>query len=210
MTRQVNSASFRVRFGELGVRVEDGEITFQACLLRRQEFLEQDGALHYFDIDGDWKQLLLPSGSLAFTFCQEPVVYQFVEHTSGITVNPRGSSNLEFEGCRLEREMSQNIFRRDDRIERIDVRIPKNELAWQNECEDLSLNLCGFVPLVCPSHWDKNGKHSLEVVRRFALSGGFPLMYWNYRSLLAISSILSAVFCRLNGDILGVLRGFFN
>ncbi|MBP61122.1 MAG: hypothetical protein CMJ62_06300, partial [Planctomycetaceae bacterium] len=95
-------------------------------------------------------------------------------------------------------------------IERIDVRIPKNELAWQNECEDLSLNLCGFVPLVCPSHWDKNGKHSLEVVRRFALSGGFPLMYWNYRSLLAISSILSAVFCRLNGDILGVLRGFFN
>ena len=73
MTGQVKE-EILTRFGELGLRVEDGTITFDPVLLRPEEFLPAPAQFDYIDLAGHPRTLDLPAGTLAFTYCQVPVV----------------------------------------------------------------------------------------------------------------------------------------
>ncbi len=64
------------RFGELGVSVREGCIHFEPRLLRREEFLSAPATFTYFDVTGGARKIRLKNDSLAFTYCQVPVVYQ--------------------------------------------------------------------------------------------------------------------------------------
>jgi hypothetical protein len=108
------------RLGELGARVREGRLQFRPLLLRRSEFLRSRALFEPFDVRGERLAIELPAGTLAFTYCQVPVVY----HLSG---EPRIELTLAdgrispVAGDTLDRETSASVFERTGRIRRIDV-----------------------------------------------------------------------------------------
>ena len=75
MTGQVKE-DILCRFGELGVFVKNGQLCFDPCLLRKEEFLKEGKTFEYVDINQQQKQLELEKDTLCFTYCQVPVVYK--------------------------------------------------------------------------------------------------------------------------------------
>jgi hypothetical protein len=108
------------RLGELGARVREGRLQFRPLLLRRSEFLRSRALFEPFDVRGERLAIELPPGTLAFTYCQVPVVY----HLSG---KPRIELTLDdgrvhsVAGDTLDREASASVFERTGRVRRIDV-----------------------------------------------------------------------------------------
>ncbi len=129
MTGQVKE-ELVTRMGELGVSVEQGVLTFQPILLKEQEFVETAARFEYIDIHGQKRSIDLPAGSLAYTFCQVPIVTIAADEFT-ITVHDANGCSNERIGHNLDAETSQHILRRDGHIERLTITIPQ-ELG-QNE-----------------------------------------------------------------------------
>lgn len=72
MTGQVKE-DILCRFGELGVRVQDGRVAFRPTLLRDDEFL--------------------PDGTLSFSYCGAHVIYK-KGHGEGLTLSASDSKRL--------------------------------------------------------------------------------------------------------------------
>ena len=66
------------------------------------------------------KQIELATGSLGFTFCQTPVIYQIADKSS-LQIHYSDGSMESDSGPGLDNEISQHIFRRDGVIEKIVV-----------------------------------------------------------------------------------------
>jgi len=64
------------RFGELGIVVKNGELSFAVGLLDKKEFLTGAGEFQYYNHAGEKATLSLEKNSLAFTIAQVPVVYK--------------------------------------------------------------------------------------------------------------------------------------
>lgn len=119
MTGQVKE-DIIARFGELGIWIENGCIAFRPELVETGSFLKRPAAFEYVDLDGTRRSLNLPRNSLAFTFCQVPVVY----HMAGdlkILLWKRDESALQVRGMSLDRETSASIFKRTGDISRLEV-----------------------------------------------------------------------------------------
>ena len=110
------------RFGELGIFVNDGEITFNHDLLNMEEFLSEESEFEYIDLNGENRSIRLNPDSLAFTYCQLPVVYMKSDENK-ITVFMNNEKKLEFNEMRLNREISRAVFDRDGTITRIEVSV---------------------------------------------------------------------------------------
>ena len=119
MTGQVKE-DILCRWGELGVWVEQGPIRFWPALLRASEFLEQEEVFHYVDRDGTAAYPLLEPDSLAFTYCQTPIIYR-KSASPRVEVRYRDGTMQRHDGLLLDRETSAAIFRRDHSVERIQV-----------------------------------------------------------------------------------------
>ncbi|MDT0608123.1 hypothetical protein [Croceitalea rosinachiae] len=119
MTGQVKE-DILSRFGELGVLVENGKLLFKPYLLRSEEFLKKDKEFHYVNLSGDDECILLKPHSLAFTYCQVPIIYTLSENKN-ITVYMNDKSRLVFEGSSLDAITSRGLFERKGEINRIEV-----------------------------------------------------------------------------------------
>jgi hypothetical protein len=122
MTGQVKE-EILTRFGELGVFVEKGVIRFEPTLLPENEFIQHAEIFEYVDVTGQRKSIEVPARSLAFTFCQVPVVL----HRNGdkkLTIRYTDGRVSEIPGNALNAEESQHIFERDHYIEQVIVQIP--------------------------------------------------------------------------------------
>ena len=108
------------RFGELGVMVRQGRISFEPLLLRREEFLSESGGFQYYDISGTSRQLHLKPGSLAFTYCQVPVVYTLGKKRGVVVTHTDGTKDERPELC-LDAMVSRSIFERAGKISRVQV-----------------------------------------------------------------------------------------
>ena len=64
------------RFGELGLSVSGGRIHFEPQLLRKEEFLPGPAEFNYLNLAGQMRIIRLKAQTLAFTYCQVPIVYQ--------------------------------------------------------------------------------------------------------------------------------------
>jgi len=107
------------RMAELGLLVEHGTLLFDPGLVRKQELLTQPATFNYIDIDGKAQQIALEAGSLAFTFCQIPVV---------LTESEKQQIVLDFadhlqtiNGNVVDEALSKHIFQRDGVIRQINV-----------------------------------------------------------------------------------------
>jgi hypothetical protein len=106
MTGQVKEEMI-TRMGELGVRVSDGSVRFDPCLLRRREFHKERRVFRFLDVDNNWVELDVPANGLAFTWCQLPVCY-VLEDGASPRVELLGRDNESRTIDKLE--LSQNLL----------------------------------------------------------------------------------------------------
>jgi hypothetical protein len=119
MTGQVKE-DFIARLGEMGVHVEKGELAFVPQLVCRPEFLAESGRFHYCNLQGNSRVLELEPGTVAFTYCQVPVV----AHRGGpphIRVTFADGSTRHVEGLRLDGATSAAIFERLGTVRQLDA-----------------------------------------------------------------------------------------
>lgn len=110
------------RWGELGVSVKAGRIQFRPLLLQRADFLKFPADFQYFDLSGTERRLRLPANSLAFTYCQTPIIYRLGDANS-VTINLSAGSQRTSATAQLDPETSQSIFARKSRIKSLVVEI---------------------------------------------------------------------------------------
>ncbi len=110
------------RFRQLGVRVAQGELSFEPVLLGRDEFLREPASWRY-SVGGTKLTEELPTGSLAFTLCGVPVVYRLAA-TAGLQVFDEKETPTAIQGTRLGPELSRSLFRREQRIRKLVVDVP--------------------------------------------------------------------------------------
>lgn len=125
MTGQVKEELI-TRFGELGLVWRDGQLAFKLGLLREQEFLVQAGELNYLDVSGQWQQIDLAAGCLAFTMAQVPFVYHKVALSAELTVRvytADGQMALQ-NGAVISEQTVTALVNRTGEIKRIEVDYP--------------------------------------------------------------------------------------
>jgi hypothetical protein len=118
MTGQVKEEVL-TRFAELGVTVHGGRISFRPLLLRKSEFLREPAELSTFDLDGEPLTVPLSEGTLAFTYCQVPIVFHQSDKLRVVLTKKTGRE--EISGDTLPAEASASLFARTGQIQRIDV-----------------------------------------------------------------------------------------
>ena len=123
MTGQVKE-DILSRFGELGVVVSDGVLAFKPSLLRQQEFLAEDDVFNYIDVNQKEQAIAVSQGSLAFTYCQVPVIYT-KSHQQSIQVVHKDGTEKTFEELKLDKTTSESLFRRTAEINHIIVKLIK-------------------------------------------------------------------------------------
>jgi hypothetical protein len=129
MTGQVKE-DFLCRMGELGVLVRNGQIRFRPALLREEEFVSARTDFRFYDVAGNARRIKLPAGSLAFTYCQVPIVYNLA-HTNGVRVFFENAPATRVQELALDTGTSRLIFERAGRVRRIDVLLAGNEILAQ-------------------------------------------------------------------------------
>ena len=125
MTGQVKE-DILSRFGELGIYVENGKLCFYPCLLRKKEFVENDKPFTYINLYGEKKTIQLKKGSLGFTYCQVPVIYQIAEENM-LEVHLEGSKKT-YDKLAIDQEISKEIFKRTGKVHHIKAYIAKHQL----------------------------------------------------------------------------------
>jgi hypothetical protein len=119
MTGQVKE-EILTRFGELGVRVQDGAISIEPALLRAREFRVEPGSFCYLDVENRWQTLALPASSLAFTWCQVPVVYVLDDNAdAGLVTEFDDGTRSSFTDLSLPGTISAELFQRSGRVRKI-------------------------------------------------------------------------------------------
>jgi len=128
MTGQVKEEII-TRFGELGLRVAGGSAQFRPRLLREAEFHREPHQFRYLDVGGAWRTLDLPGRTLAFTWCQVPVVYRLEEHArpSLATSWQDGSTTVSAQAA-LSPEDTAALFGRSGRIRQLSLVVPADAL----------------------------------------------------------------------------------
>ncbi|HSO68298.1 MAG TPA: hypothetical protein VLQ67_01545, partial [Arachnia sp.] len=94
-------------------------------LLRSSEWTTAPATFAYRDVSGEERTVDLPEGSLAFTFCQVPVVYHRGTDTETmvITAHLVDGTTEEHPGGRLSTDLSASVFRREGRVAALTVHV---------------------------------------------------------------------------------------
>ena len=126
MTGQVKE-DILSRFGELGVFVKDGKLSFNPCLLRKSEFVSEDKNFNYINLEKEQKIVKLEKNSLGFTYCQVPIVYKISENCE-VNVSFKDGSVKSFDTLVLNSEISDHVFKRTGEVSLVEVHVDKKIL----------------------------------------------------------------------------------
>ncbi len=126
MTGQVKE-DILARMGELGAVIKQGCLSFHPCLLRKGEFLKEEATFQYVDAEGKKKELEMSKASLAFTYCQVPIIYQ-ISDKAGMSVHFVDGQTRAFPATELDEATSQQIFQRAGTVHFIEVAVPRDTL----------------------------------------------------------------------------------
>jgi hypothetical protein len=126
MTGQVKE-DILIRQGELGIRIENGIVSFKPLLLRSNEFLKAPSSISFVGLNGEENTIKLKKNELAFTFCQVPIVYQKTK-VGGLEILLKNGSRVSSESNSLSKELSRSVFSREGEIDLIRAKVPINTL----------------------------------------------------------------------------------
>jgi hypothetical protein len=108
------------RIGELGVFVREGRIRFRPELLRLTDFLQEPGEFRYYDVRNTPRRIHLPARSLAFTYCQVPILFRLGSEDR-LRIVYADSREEHVPGLSLGSKASRSIFNRDGEIKLLTV-----------------------------------------------------------------------------------------
>jgi hypothetical protein len=123
MTGQVKE-DILVQLGEMGLQVVDGNISFKPSLLSQKDFNSSPQAFTWVDLQRQKRTIELPAHSIAFTYCQVPVIYT-LSNTNGITLMFDVGEPQGIAGNTLGEAWSKAIFHRTSGIQNIQVLIDR-------------------------------------------------------------------------------------
>ncbi len=123
MTGQVKE-DILSRYGEIGIQINDGKLTFSPRILRSEEFLKEESTLSYVDVRHNKIELPLEVNSLAFTYCQVPIIYK-KSNNQQIEVTLKDNSTKTISGLSLDADSSSHIFKRTGEIKKVTVFVKK-------------------------------------------------------------------------------------
>ena len=126
MTGQVKEDVI-TRFGELGVFVKQGELYFNPCLLRKEEFLSKETSFEYLSLFRGSQSITIPSNSLAFTYCQVPIIYHISDKDHLEIIFKDGTSS-KIDALVIDRITSEKIFKRTGDIVQIKAHVNSSYL----------------------------------------------------------------------------------
>lgn len=127
MTGQVKEEVL-TRFGELGLRIQNGQVTFDPRLLMRTAFSAQAMTFEYLSATDQWQTLKLPKNALGFTWCQVPIVYELTDHEFSIDVTDADGGVVTIPGQTLPGPVSAQLISRRGAIVQLTVSIPHGAL----------------------------------------------------------------------------------
>jgi len=107
------------RFRELGIIVINGEINFQNNLINQMEFISVPETFTFYNVNGIKESIDLTIDSIAFTYCQVPVIYHKSDKNK-IVINTKEES-IEINEMKISKELSSDIFWKNDNIKSIKV-----------------------------------------------------------------------------------------
>ncbi len=125
MTGQVKE-EILTRWGELGVSVQDGVLQFRPTLLQADEFMPEAAVFTTINAAGETRNWSLPAHSLAFTYCQTPIIYTSGQNAK-IEVTFAGGQTVVRSGGRLDEGLTRQLLDRDQALEAVQVTIEKDE-----------------------------------------------------------------------------------
>lgn len=120
MTGQVKE-DIITRFAELGIKVSNGQIILNPELVKGEEFVEEKTIFKYFDVTGNESLIELDKGSMAFTYCQVPVILKKTGRSS-VTIFYKSGNEIRQDFV-LAEDISKSIFERKGEIIRIEVEL---------------------------------------------------------------------------------------
>ena len=121
MTGQVKEDVI-TRFGELGVFVKHGKLYFNPCLLRKEEFLSKETSFEYLSLLRGAQSITIPSNSLAFTYCQVPIIYH-ISDKNHIEIIFKDGTSSKINALVIDLKTSEKIFKRTGDIVQINAYI---------------------------------------------------------------------------------------
>jgi hypothetical protein len=127
MTGQVKE-DILTRIGELGIKINEGKLQFQPSILDKNEFLTQSQEVCFINVEGSKNNILLEKDSLAFTYCQVPIIYTKSTVNQMELFYKNGTSEI-FNSLVLDIEKSKKVFQRTGEIVKIEVSINKALVA---------------------------------------------------------------------------------
>ena len=119
MTGQVKEDVI-TRFGELGVFVKHGKLYFNPCLLRKEEFLSKETSFEYLSLLRGAQSITIPSNSLAFTYCQVPIIYH-ISDKDHIEIIFKDGTSSKIDALVIDLKTSEKIFKRTGDIVQINA-----------------------------------------------------------------------------------------
>ncbi|SEP83958.1 hypothetical protein SAMN05421824_0452 [Hyunsoonleella jejuensis] len=123
MTGQVKE-DILSRFGELGVFVKDGKLSFKPSLLQTKEFLKASSVFIFTNVKGETEEMAMEENTLGFTYCQVPIVYKLSDKEKTQVFFNNGRL-VVFDSLELDWAASKSIFERKGEVNKIIVSIVK-------------------------------------------------------------------------------------
>lgn len=126
MTGQVKE-DVLVRIAELGITISNGLIEFNPTLLKKNEFLKESQSAEFIDLNGNKQTILLEKNSMAFSFCQVPIIYKMADAVQLKISYVNGNQEVQ-DTLILDQIQSDIITHRKGGIAHIEISILKDSL----------------------------------------------------------------------------------
>ncbi len=125
MTGQVKE-DILCRWGELGIEIKNNTIHFNPFFLQKNEFISVAKNFIFYNINGEKSSIAIPENSLAFTYCQVPIIYTLSENENTLTITFDNETTYKENSHILSHEHSTMIFNRSGKIKSILVTFSKD------------------------------------------------------------------------------------
>ena len=126
MTGQVKEDVI-TRFGELGVFVKHGKLYFNPCLLRKEEFLSKETSFEYLSLFRGTQSVIIPPNSLAFTYCQVPIIYH-ISDKDCLEIILKDETSFKIGALTIDHKTSDKIFKRTGDVVQIKAHVNNSYL----------------------------------------------------------------------------------
>ena len=115
------------RFGELGVFVKYGKLYFNPCLLRKEEFISKETTFEYLSLFNGSQNIVIPVNSLAFTYCQVPIIYH-ISDKNWMEITFKDGTSCQIDSLVVDQKTSEKIFKRTGDVVQIKAHVNNSYL----------------------------------------------------------------------------------